>query len=241
MIRASFFLHGSLQRRLSSSRSSKRTKKNSLLKVAKDLKTQLIKANLRVNLDERDGFSPGYKFNDWEMRGVPVRVELGPKDVAKQAAMLARRDKPGKEGKVSVPLADIAGTIEKLLIDIHQSMFDKALAFRRANTHEIKDYAEFKKAVRLDLPLLTGAAMVNAKKRSRKKLAPPCVVFHWIRNPSWATLSLAALEIVSIAANQPKTGLFSAAPTDFPLTQAFGQLPTKNTLTPMLDRVSAGC
>ena len=121
--------------------------KLAVLKVAKDLKTQLIKANLRVNLDERDGFSPGYKFNDWEMRGVPVRVELGPKDVAKQAAMLARRDKPGKEGKVSVPLADIAGTIEKLLIDIHQSMFDKALAFRRANTHEIKDYAEFKKAV----------------------------------------------------------------------------------------------
>ncbi|HTQ98061.1 MAG TPA: proline--tRNA ligase, partial [Candidatus Acidoferrum sp.] len=88
--------------------------KLAVLKVAKDLKTQLIKANLRVNLDERDGFSPGYKFNDWEMRGVPVRVELGPKDVAKQAAMLARRDKPGREGKVSVPLADLAGTIEKL-------------------------------------------------------------------------------------------------------------------------------
>jgi prolyl-tRNA synthetase len=121
--------------------------KASVLKVAKDLKTQLIKANLRVNLDERDGFSPGYKFNDWEMRGVPVRVELGPKDVAKQAAMLARRDKPGKEGKVSVPLADLAETIDKLLVDIHQSMFDKALAFRRANTHEIKDYTEFKKAV----------------------------------------------------------------------------------------------
>ncbi len=121
--------------------------KASVLKVAKDLKTQLIKANLRVNLDERDGFSPGYKFNDWEMRGVPVRVELGPKDVAKQAAMLARRDKPGKEGKVSVPLADLAETIDKLLVDIHQSMFDKALVFRRANTHEIKDYTEFKKAV----------------------------------------------------------------------------------------------
>ncbi len=121
--------------------------KASVLKTAKELKAQLVKANLRVTLDEREGFSPGWKFNDWEMRGVPVRVEFGPKDVAKQAAMLARRDKPGKEGKVSAPLADLAETIEKLLADIHQSLFDKALAFRRANTHEAKNYEEFKKAV----------------------------------------------------------------------------------------------
>src|SRR6516164_30319 len=118
-----------------------------VLKAARELKAQLSEANLRVTLDEREGFSPGWKFNDWEMRGVPVRVELGPKDVAKQAAMLARRDKPGKEGKVSAPLADLAGTIEKLLADLHQSLFDKALAFRRANTRETKSYDELKVAV----------------------------------------------------------------------------------------------
>ena len=121
--------------------------KTSVMKTAKELKTQLVKANLRVTLDEREGFSPGWKFNDWEMRGVPVRVELGPKDVAKQAAMLARRDKPGREGKVSAPLADLAGTIEKLLADIHQSLYDRALAFRRANTQEPGSYDDFKKAV----------------------------------------------------------------------------------------------
>jgi prolyl-tRNA synthetase len=121
--------------------------KTSVMKTAKELKTQLVKANLRVTLDEREGFSPGWKFNDWEMRGVPVRVELGPKDVAKQAAMLARRDKPGREGKVSAPLADLAGTIEKLLADIHQSLYDKALAFRRAKTHEPGSYDDFRKAV----------------------------------------------------------------------------------------------
>jgi prolyl-tRNA synthetase len=121
--------------------------KSSVLKAARELKEQLIKANLRVSLDEREGFSPGWKFNDWEMRGVPVRVELGPKDVAKQAAILARRDKPGKEAKVSAPLADLAGTIEKLLFDIQQSLFDKALAFRRAHTQETKNYDELKKAV----------------------------------------------------------------------------------------------
>jgi prolyl-tRNA synthetase len=121
--------------------------KSSVLKAARELKEQLIKANLRMALDEREGFSPGWKFNDWEMRGVPVRVELGPKDVAKQSAMLARRDKPGKEGKVSAPLADLAGTIEKLLVDIQQSLFDKALAFRRGHTQETKNYDELKKAV----------------------------------------------------------------------------------------------
>lgn len=121
--------------------------KASVLKTARELKAQLIKTNLRVALDEREGFSPGWKFNDWEMRGVPVRVELGPKDVAKQAAMLARRDKPGREGKVSAPLADLPATIEKLLAEIQQALFDKALAFRRAHTHETKTYDEFKVAV----------------------------------------------------------------------------------------------
>ena len=121
--------------------------KVSVLKVAKELKNRLVAANLRVTLDEREGFSPGYKFNDWEMRGVPLRVELGPKDVAKQAAMLARRDRPGKEGKVSASLADLPSTIEKLLAEIHQSLFDRALAFRRANTSETNSYGDFKKAV----------------------------------------------------------------------------------------------
>jgi len=121
--------------------------KASVLQTAKELKAQLVKANLRVTLDEREGFSPGWKFNDWEMRGVPVRVELGPKDVAKQAAILARRDKPGREGKFSASLADLPATIEKLLAEIHQSLFDKALAFRRANTHETLNYDDLKKAV----------------------------------------------------------------------------------------------
>jgi prolyl-tRNA synthetase len=121
--------------------------KAAVLVAAKELKAQLAKAKIRVTLDEREGQSPGWKFNDWEMRGVPVRVELGPKDVAKQAAVVARRDRPGREGKISAPLADLPVTIEKLLGEIHQSMHDKALAFRRSNTHATATYDEFKKAV----------------------------------------------------------------------------------------------
>jgi prolyl-tRNA synthetase len=121
--------------------------KEAVVGAAKELKAQLAKAKIRVTLDEREGQSPGWKFNDWEMRGVPVRVELGPKDVAKQAAVVARRDRPGREGKISAPLEDLPLTIEKLLGEIHQSMFDKALAFRRSNTHATATYEEFKKAV----------------------------------------------------------------------------------------------
>src|ERR1700752_5300652 len=121
--------------------------KGGVLDAARKLNSELLKANIRVTLDEREGQSPGWKFNDWEMRGVPVRVELGPKDVAKQAAVLARRDRPGREGKISVSIPDVATTIEKLLDEIHRSMYDKALAFRRSNTQASATYDEFKTAV----------------------------------------------------------------------------------------------
>jgi prolyl-tRNA synthetase len=118
-----------------------------VLDAARKLKAELVKANIRVTLDEREGQSPGWKFNDWEMRGVPLRVELGPKDVAKQAAVLARRDRPGREGKISAPLADLPATIERLLAEIQQALHDKALAFRKAHTHDANTYDELKKAV----------------------------------------------------------------------------------------------
>ncbi|MBI3405972.1 MAG: proline--tRNA ligase, partial [Acidobacteria bacterium] len=121
--------------------------KTIVLETARKLKSELLKANIRVTLDEREGTSPGWKFNDWEMRGVPLRVELGPKDIAKQAAVLARRDRPGKEGKISASLADLPRTIELLLAEIQQSLHDKALAFRKSNTHDAKTYDDLKSAV----------------------------------------------------------------------------------------------
>src|SRR5499425_2196005 len=121
--------------------------KSAVLGAARTLKAELSKAEIRVTLDEREGSSPGWKFNDWEMRGVPLRIELGPKDVAKQSAVLARRDRPGKEGKISASLSDLPSTIQKLLAEIQQSLHDKALAFRKGNTHDAKTYDELKKAV----------------------------------------------------------------------------------------------
>ena len=115
--------------------------------AARRLQKELVAAGIRTKLDARDGLTPGFKFNDWEMRGVPVRMEIGPKDVAKEQVVLARRDRPGKEGKTFVPQAGIVAGVNDLLAAIQQALHDRALAFRRANTREPKDYAEFKAAV----------------------------------------------------------------------------------------------
>ena len=114
---------------------------------AQKLRAELVAADVRVTTDEREGVSPGYKFNDWEMRGVPLRMEIGPKDVAKGSVVLARRDKPGKEGKSFVPQEGLAGAVARTLGEIQTALYDRALAFREANTREPADYAEFKVAV----------------------------------------------------------------------------------------------
>src|SRR5271156_1599025 len=108
---------------------------------------ELVDAGIRVKMDEREGMSPGFKFNDWEMRGVPLRLELGPKDVAKGSVVLARRDRPGKEGKAFVPQQGIAAAVAHMLEEIQKALYDRALEFRKTNTAEPSDYGEFKKAV----------------------------------------------------------------------------------------------
>jgi prolyl-tRNA synthetase len=151
--------------------------KAGVLEAARKLNNELVKAGVRVKLDEREGQSAGWKFNDWEMRGVPVRVELGPKDVAKQAAVLARRDKPGREGKVSAPLTDMPATIEKLLAEIQQSLHDKALGFRKSNTHDAKNVEELKRAVETGFALASwcGSGDCEAKIKEETRATMRCI------------------------------------------------------------------
>jgi prolyl-tRNA synthetase len=118
-----------------------------VLENAQRLRRELVDAGIRVKMDEREGMSPGFKFNDWEMRGVPLRLELGPKDVAKGSVVLARRDRPGKEGKSFVPQQGIAAAVAQALEEIQKALYDRALEFRKANTAEPADYEEFKGAV----------------------------------------------------------------------------------------------
>jgi prolyl-tRNA synthetase len=110
-------------------------------------KLQAELSDYRVRLDRREGHSPGFKFNDWEMRGVPLRIELGPRDVANNEVVLARRDVPGREGKTSAPRSGIAAAVGDMLAAIQQNMYDKALARREARTQSPTDYADLASAV----------------------------------------------------------------------------------------------
>jgi len=110
--------------------------------------TQLRQAGIRVKLDARDDQTPGFKFNDWEMRGVPVRVEIGPRDVQNNAVVLARRDQPGKEGKqFGVPLAGLAGRVQALLGEIQANLLAQATAFREENTTWVASYDQFREVL----------------------------------------------------------------------------------------------
>src|SRR3989338_7418446 len=115
-----------------------------VMEAVQRVKQQL--GDFRVKADEGEE-TPGFKFNDWEMRGVPLRLEIGPKDVAKGTVALARRDRPGKAGKSFVPQEGLGALVAETLADIHASLYDRALAFRKANTHDPRDYGEFKQVV----------------------------------------------------------------------------------------------
>jgi prolyl-tRNA synthetase len=104
-------------------------------------------ADFRLKVDDRQEVTPGFKFNDWELRGVPLRVEVGPKDVAKGTVALARRDIPGREGKSFVPQENLNSRVADMLESIQAAMFERALAFRKAHTYEPEDLEGLRQAV----------------------------------------------------------------------------------------------
>lgn len=95
----------------------------------------------RVELDDRDTYSPGWKFNEWELKGVPVRIEIGPRDIEKNQVVAVRRD-TGE--KVEVAVENLIEKVKSLLEDIHANIYSKALKFRERNTHVALDFEEFK-------------------------------------------------------------------------------------------------
>jgi prolyl-tRNA synthetase len=121
--------------------------KSKVMEAANRIFADLKDAGIRLKMDDREEVTPGFKYNDWEMRGVPLRVEIGPKDVEKGSVALARRDVPGREGKSFVPQAGLAATVSGLLSEIQDSLLRRATAFRDANIHDSKDYEELKQVV----------------------------------------------------------------------------------------------
>jgi prolyl-tRNA synthetase len=116
-----------------------------VLAAARAMFDALERAGVRVKLDDREGMTPGFKFNDWEMRGVPVRIEIGPRDVASGEAVLARRDMSGPAGKSKASMTTIADTVIAMLAEIQSSLYAQAKTAMVSNTRRFDDYAAFKK------------------------------------------------------------------------------------------------
>lgn len=123
------------------------TERGPVLEAVERVRAALVEASIRVKVDDRDDLTPGFKFNDWELRGVPVRIELGPRDAAQGTATLARRDMPGKAGKTQVPEAGLTVAAGQALREVQAALYDRALKFREANTHDPGDYEAFKQAL----------------------------------------------------------------------------------------------
>ncbi len=114
-----------------------------VLEAVRELEGQL-KKEMRVKLDDREEYSPGWKFNDWEMRGIPVRIEVGPRDLDKGQVVLARRDNGDKE---FVAREALPNRLPQLLEQIQGDMLKRALEFREANTRSCSDYDQFRKII----------------------------------------------------------------------------------------------
>ncbi len=113
------------------------------------IRAELLAEGVRVHVDDRPNLTPGFKYNDWEMRGVPVRLEVGPKDIQKESVALARRDVPGKAGKQFVPQAGLVAAVKTLLEEIHMHLLEDATAFRDSHITEVgDDYAQFQQILR---------------------------------------------------------------------------------------------
>ena len=118
-----------------------RQKADGVMDKAAEIRDMLKAAGIRTKIDDTDR-SPGYKFAEQEMRGFPMRVEIGPKDIERGECVLVRRD---TREKVQVKIEDVAEESAKLLETIQKDMFERALAFRKEHTYEAFTYDEFKK------------------------------------------------------------------------------------------------
>ncbi len=115
---------------------------NKISKLASEIKTKLESKGMSVKYDDRDTHKPGWKFAEYELKGVPVRLAIGPRDIENNTVEVARRDNLEKN---TVPVHGIEDYITDLLEKIQQNMYDKALAFRTKNTFKVDDWDEFKK------------------------------------------------------------------------------------------------
>jgi len=115
-----------------------------VLPRARELAARLRAAGVRVHVDDRDTQQPGFKFADWEMRGVPLRLEIGPKDIEKDQCVLVRRD---TREKAFVPLAGLEADVRARLEAIQRDLLDRARKFVADHTTHAGSWDEFKRVM----------------------------------------------------------------------------------------------
>ncbi len=115
-----------------------------IYKKAYQIEKELKKIGVRAHFDSREEYTPGWKYSDWEMRGVPLRMEIGPKDMENKLVVLVRRD---NREKISIPQDVVIEKIPPLLEEIQKSLYNQALDFLKKNIYMIKDYEEFKEII----------------------------------------------------------------------------------------------
>ena len=116
--------------------------KENVIQKANQIKDDLSKINLRVHLDDREQLTPGFKFNDWEMKGIPIRIEIGPKDIAKNQLVLAKRH---NQTKTSIDINSFTEKISSELKNIQKEMFDAAKKILDERVVRVSEYQQFKK------------------------------------------------------------------------------------------------
>lgn len=124
--------------------------KNGVLAAASSVEKALKTVGIRVKLDDSEQRTPGWKFNFWEMKGVPLRIEIGPRDVSSGTLVVSRRDIPGKQGKVfgvSMEPSILEAYVKEKLDEIQSSLLEKAVSFRNSNIVDVSSYDELKEAI----------------------------------------------------------------------------------------------
>lgn len=118
--------------------------KNNVLEYCAQMKSRLESKGLRVKFDDRDTQKPGFKFAEWEMKGVPVRLAAGPRDVENKTVEIARRDTLTKQ---EISEIEMENHILGLLEEIQDNLYNRALQYRKDNTHSVNTWEEFKTVI----------------------------------------------------------------------------------------------
>ncbi len=149
-----------------------------VLPKAKKILEDLKHAGIRAKLDDRESYTPGWKFSDWEMRGVPIRIEIGLKDVAKNQVIIVRRD---TREKSPLNMDNLSPKIATLLEEMHNSLFKHASDFKEKNTYYIETYKEFKEILKNKGGFLVsywcGDKQCEAKIKEETKATIRCIPF----------------------------------------------------------------